>query len=126
MFRQIPIEISVGCDVILLTPVRIPPGPAQLPIVEFIHSTVGKITMSGPDKWIYAEDPKISGNYIKVPVWRVVRYTYGGIWLDNYKFDQKRIDAQNLNIISQKHPKATTGSTKAKLGNPVSTPPKKP
>ena len=113
MFRQIPIEISVGCAVILLTPVRVPSG--QLPIVEFIHSTVGKITMNGPEKWIYAEDPKIIGNYIKVPIWRVVRYTYGGVWLHNYKFDQQRIDAQNLNIISQKHPppgKATLGATK--------------
>ena len=119
MFRQIPIEMIVGCSVILLTPVRVP-GPGQLPIVEFIHSTVGKIKTIGPDKWIYAEDPKITGNYIKIPEWRIVRFTYGGIWLENYKFDQKRIDEQNVNIISQKNP--TTGSSpKAVLGNPPGT-----
>lgn len=116
MFRQIPIEISVGCTVILLTPVQVP--STGLPIVEFIHSMVGKIKVNGPDKWIYAEDPKIKGNYIKVPEWRIVRYTYGGIWLDNRKFDQQRIDAQNLNIIARKNPKATAATKKSGAGRP--------
>ena len=111
MFRQIPIEISVGCMAIVLTPVQVP--STGLPIVEFIHSTVGKIKIVGPDKWIYVDDPKNIGGYFVVPEWRVVRYTYGGIWLINRKFDQKRIDAQNLNIIAQKNPKATS---KSKLG----------
>lgn len=109
MFRQIPIEIAVGSHVLLLTPVYIP-APKAMPIVEFINSIVVKIILVGPNKWVWVEDPKSRGAYIKVPDWRVVRYTYGGIWLENHKFDQQRIDAQNLNIISQKAaPKATLG-----------------
>ena len=119
MFRQIPIEISVGCLVILLTPVQIP--PKGMPIVEFIHSVVGKVIVIGAVKWIFAEDPKNMGNYIKVPDWRIVRYTYGGIWLDNRKFDQRRIDTENLDIIAKKLPAnskpAVTGATKST--NPV-------
>jgi len=123
MFRQIPIEISVGCTVILLTPVQVP--STGLPIVEFIHSMVVKIKVQGPDKWIYAEDPKNPGGYLVVPEWRVVRYTYGGIWLDNRKFDQMRIDAQNQNIIAQKNPKATSATKKSGAGRPpVGRPPK--
>jgi hypothetical protein len=108
MFRQIPIEISVGCLVILLTPVKVP-NNGGLPIIEFIHSTVVKIKdvtlhyKPGSEKWIYAEDPQNIGGVIVVPDWRIVRYTYGGIWLMNRKFDQKRIDAQNLARISKKN-----------------------
>lgn len=106
MFRQIPIEISVGCTVVLVTPVRIPIG--KLPIIEIIHSQVVKIETNS-EKFIYVENPGGgqwgSGfkNQIKVPEWRIVRYTYGGIWLSNQKFDQSRIDAENLLIISQKN-----------------------
>ena len=121
MFRQIPIEIAVGSHVLLLTPVYLPKGPKSMPIVEFINSIVVKITTNGGiEKWVWAEDPKKRGAYIKVPEWRIVRYTYGGIWLENYKFDQKRIDAQNLNIISQKAaPKAMLGGA-TKSTNPKS------
>jgi len=124
MFRQIPIEITPGCSVILLTPVQIP--SKGMPIVEFIHSVVGKVIVIGAVKWIFAEDPKIVGNYIKVPEWRIVRYTYGGIWLDNRKFNQRRIDTENLDIIAKKLPatnsKPAPGATKST--NPVGTTPK--
>jgi hypothetical protein len=122
MFRQIPIEISVGCSVILLTPVYVP--SKGLPMVEFIHSVVGKVKIVASDKWIYAEDHKNKGGYIKVPEWRIVRYTYGGIWLDNRKFDQRRIDNQNLNIIAKKNPNKNATSATKKLG--AGRPPKKP
>ncbi len=115
MFRQIPIEISVGCSVILMTPVQVP--STGLPIVELIHSIVSKIKVQGIEKWIYAEDPKNPRGYLVVPEWRVVRYTYGGIWLDNHKFDQDRIDAQNLNIISQKSLNTSTKKSKLGVGN---------
>jgi len=107
MFRQIPIEIIVGCTVVLVTPVHIPVG--KLPIIEFIHSIVVKIETKGypaariSERFIYVENPVAGQPVIKVPEWRVVRYTYGGIWLGNYKFDQHRIDAENLLIVSQKN-----------------------
>jgi hypothetical protein len=53
------------------------------------------------EKFIYVENPIAGKPNIKVPEWRVVRYTYGGIWLANYKFSQSKIDAENLFIISQ-------------------------
>jgi len=108
MFRQIPIEMVVGCTVVLVTPVHIP-IVGNLPIIEFIHSVVVKIEMKSypaariSEKFIYVENPTAGKPAIKVPEWRIVRYTYGGIWLANQKFDQPRIDAENLLIISQRN-----------------------
>lgn len=118
MFRQIPIGISVGSQVLVLTPVVVPSN--GLPVVEFIHSVVVKVKSFGSDKWIYIEDPRGIA-YIKIPEWRVVRYTYGGIWLDNYKFDQARIDAQNINIIAQHSNKSRINKNPSKKTNPAPT-----
>ena len=100
MFRQIPIEITVGSHVVALLPVYIPKGKQQ-PVVEMLHTKVTKVVENGPDKIISIKNPNDDKGVFVIPDWRVTKYTFGKIWLFYHKFDKQRIDAQDMWILKK-------------------------
>ena len=89
---QVPVEISVGCEATFIEPLHIHKKGHPLIYPRFYKGVVtGKINFCNA-KIYNIEVPNFAT--FRVVYWRIKGFTFGGVWMTNHKFNQRRIDEQ--------------------------------
>jgi hypothetical protein len=102
MFIQVPVEIKVGCDVVGYLPARMFQG---YPRVDMVYGTVEMIAKQGNDDRLMTTRCQMDDGtekYFKIPDYRIQQYTFGGVLMNNNKFDQKRMEQEDRKRLSIK------------------------
>lgn len=88
---QVAVEIQDGCEAAFIEPIKIPKIGETIWLTSYRGVVTKTIKFCGDN--IYNIEVPQYGEF-RVVYWRVIEFTFGGVWLPNRKFDQIRIDNQ--------------------------------
>ena len=93
---QVAVEIKDGCLTTFIEPIKVPGhrphGQNQLIWLDAHRGVVTK-TINFCNENIYLIEVPKHGEF-RVVYWRIIEFTFGGVWMPHRKFDQLRIDNQ--------------------------------